>query len=149
MTYTTKKQQNESIVKEEVSLGMLKIHSITSPKNVDDIIGIILNLDGFLDDTLDIQNVDDGEGFTAKTTEFMETFFNTHAVKFVEWWLAYAKTCMEIIDTLHEKTPEERRNENRDTFKELLRKNVQDPGEISGLVEDSSYGLKIVEMDAV
>ena len=140
-----KKKQNETIVKEEVSLGMLKIHSMTSPESMGDIISILLNLDGFLDDTMDVQGTESREDFSAAAVAFLETFLGKHVPKFVSWWLEFAKTSRAMIDDLHSKTPEKTKRKNMASVTEILRKNIPKPEEILGLINDSSYGTKIVE----
>lgn len=145
-SHPVKKKQNENIVKEEVSLGMLKIHSITSPMDVGDIVSVILNLDGFLDDTIEMQGAE-AEEFSQKAAEFLQEFLSKTTPRFVEWWIGFSEEIRKLIDHHHSQTTEAQRKKNMGVILELLRKNVSRPEEIEGLIEDSSYGRKLIEAD--
>lgn len=146
-SHPIKKKQNENIVKEEISLGMLKIHSITSPEEVGDLISIILNLDGFLDDTIEMQSGIDTEDFSSKTAVFLQDFLVKNISPFVDWWLGFAKEIRDLVDKYHSQTTEGQRKKNMGVVQDLLRKNVDKPEEIEGLIEASSYGRKMIEAD--
>lgn len=146
-SHPIKNRQNESIVKEEISLGMLKIHSMTSPQNVDDIVSIILNLDGFLDDTMDMQETPNREEYSSLAATFLETFLSKQIPKFAKWWLDFTVECKERLDDLHRKTPEPKKKKNYESVHQILKRNLSAPEEILGLIQESSYGLKLVELD--
>lgn len=146
-SHPIKRKQNENIVKEEISLGMLKIHSITSPEDVGDLISIILNLDGFLDDTIEMQTGIDPEEFSSRAAVFLQTFLVGNISPFADWWLGFAREIRNLIDRYHAQTTEGKRRKNMGVVLDLLKRNVEKPEEIEGLIEASSYGRKIIETD--
>lgn len=146
-SHPIKKKQNENIVKEEISLGMLKIHSITSPEETGDVISIILNLDGFLDDTIEMQNEINAEEFSGKAAVFLQDFLVKNTPEFVDWWLGFAGEMRSLVDRFHSETGDGHRRKNLGVVLDLLKKNVEKMEEIEGLIEASAYGKKIIEAD--
>jgi hypothetical protein len=126
---------------------MLKIHSISSPENLGDIVSIILNLDGFLDDTIEMQGVSDPEDFSSSSASFLQDFLRKNVQEFVDWWIGFAEETRTLVRKLHAQTSEGQRVKNFGVIAELLRKNVENFGEIEGLIEDSSLGRMIIEAD--
>lgn len=145
-SHPIKKRQNENIVKEEISLAMLKIHSISSPENIGDIVSIILNLDGFLDDTVEMQGADDADK-SGLSAAFLEDFLAKNVQEFVDWWLGFAAETRALIGRLHSATGEGQRKKNFAVIQDLLRRHVEKPEEIEGLMDASSCGRFLIEAD--
>jgi serine/threonine protein kinase len=144
---TLKKKQNESVVKEEVSLAMLKIHAMTHPTKIDDIVSILLNIDGFLDDTAEMQQLTDNqrEEFSNKAAQTLQTILVKQMGKFHVWWLEFSMEVRRLIDQFWESTEESYRDKSYQTIFKLLKTNVSSPDDIIGLIDDSSYGRKLIE----
>lgn len=143
-----KKKQNESIVKEEVSLAMLKIHSITNPKTLDDIVSIILNIDGFLDDTMDMQGITDESargGFSTRAAQMLQTTLAKQMGKFQVWWLEFAMEARRLVDQFWEATDDSYKEKSYNQISKLLKSHLPNSEDIEGLINDSSYGRKIIE----
>jgi serine/threonine protein kinase len=143
-----KKKQNESVAKEEISLAMLKVHAMTHPTKIDDIISIILNIDGFLDDTVEMQNIqgeDGGREFANKAAQTLQTILVKQMGKFYIWWLEFAMEVRRLIDQFWETTEESYREKSYQTILKLVKNNIANPDDVIGLVNDSSYGRKLIE----
>lgn len=143
-----KKKQNESIVKEEISLAMIKIHCMSNPANVNDIISIILNIDGYLDDTMDIQELKEEAQrteFSNKTAQAVHSILTKQLGKFVAWWLEYATEVRKLIDEYWQNTSQSSRDKNLEFIANLLNQTVTNKSDIEALIENSSNGRKLIE----
>lgn len=143
-----KKKQNESIVKEEISLAMIKIHCMSNPTNLNDIISIILNIDGYLDDTMDIQELTDEAqraDYSSKTAQAVHSIFTKQLGKFTAWWIEYAAEVRKIIDDYWENTSQNSRDKNFAFVNNLISQHIPNRGDIEALVENSTNGKKLLE----
>lgn len=134
---TLKKKINEQILKEEISVAMLKIHAMTNPTDIDDIVSIILNSDGYLDDTCGLDN----EVFKESCASFLRNILRKHLAMFVTWWIDYSANLRRVL----EKTPK-----NPSQYKkliELIETVVDDPRGICDLIENSTCGKQTIEAD--
>lgn len=136
----SKKRINDLVIKEEVSIGMLKIHSITSPKSIDDIISIILNLDGYLDDTIELSNRV-REDYLSSAVSFLRLILTKHLTKFCNWWCGFAKTTNMIL----EKEP--RKEIYFENIRNIITNSLENPEEYLSLINDSSGGKNILETE--
>lgn len=141
-----KKKNHENIIKEEISIAMLKIHAITSPTVTHDLVSVILNLDGFLDDTAELHR-DDSTAFSHRCVALLGDVMQRQLGAFSRWWIRYAAETRKILDGIHADTPPAIRDRNRLFVTELLENHVPSHEEILGLIKESSYGMKLVEMD--
>jgi serine/threonine protein kinase len=143
-----KKKQNEGIVKEEISLAMLKIHAMTQPTTPDDIISILLNIDGFLDDTMDVQEITDetsrGE-YSGKAAQALQTVLVKQMSKFHIWWLEFAMEVRRLIEQFWDTTEENYRDKSYQGILKLMKTHIPNHDDILGLINDSSYGRKLIE----
>jgi serine/threonine protein kinase len=143
-----KKKQNEGIVKEEISLSMLKIHAMTQPINSNDIISILLNIDGFLDDTMDMQEIME-EGarieYSNKAAQTLQTILVKQMGKFHIWWLEFSMEVRRLIDQFWDTTEESYKDKSYQGILKLLKTHVPNHDDILGLINDSSYGRKLIE----
>jgi len=143
-----KKKQNESIVKEEISLAMLKIHSMAHPTKLEDIISIILNIDGFLDDTMDAQEITEESAratYSGKAAQTLQTIFTKQLNKFHIWWLEFSMEVRRLIDQFWETTEQSYKEKSYNTIFKLLKTHVPHHEDIMGLIDDSAYGRKLIE----
>jgi serine/threonine protein kinase len=142
-----KKKQTESIVKEEISLAMLKIHAMTHPTTVDDIVSILLNIDGFLDDTMEMQDVEGGsrEEFSNKAAQTLQTILVKQTGKFHIWWLEFSMEVRRLIEQFWETTEETYKDKSYQTIFKLIKTNIPNHDDIVGLINDSSCGRKLIE----
>jgi hypothetical protein len=143
-----KRKQQEIIVKEEISLAMLKIHSMSQPQTIDDIISIILNIDGYLDDTMDLQGLNQEDargGYSMKTAQVLHNVLTKQLGKFYVWWLEFSMEVRRLIDQFWETTSEINKEKSYQTIIKLLKNNVPAYEPIEGLIEDSAYGRKLIE----
>lgn len=136
----SKKRINDLVIKEEVSIGMLKIHSITSPKTTDDIISIILNLDGYLDDTIELSNRV-REDYLSAAASFLKLILTKHLTKFCTWWCGFAKTTNSILEK------ETKQETHFETVKNIITSSLEKPEEYLSLIDESSGGKSILETE--
>lgn len=132
---TLKKKVNEQTIKEEISVAMLKIHAMTNPRDINDVISIILNSDGYLDDT------SGDESYKECCANFLKGILRKHLSCFVAWWLDYAKDLKRSL----EKFPS-----NPDQYTklfEIVSATIEDPSGISELIENSTCGRLCIEAD--
>lgn len=130
---TLKKKINEQIIKEEISTAMLKIHAMTNPKDIDDIVSIILNSDGYLDDTTQ------DETFKDSCAQFLRGVLRKHLLNFVGWWLEYAKDLKKTF---------ERAPVNKDQYTKLMdlvNTSIDDPKSVEELINNSTCGKLCIE----
>jgi serine/threonine protein kinase len=152
-SHPTKKRQNETIVKEEISLAMLKAHAIANPRTQDDIISILLNIDGFLDDTMDLQgllNDEEGEGRSAFTNQAVGTLrgmFTRSLSRFSTWWLEFAEEVRRLTDQFWRSTPEEKRMGSYQAIMKMLDDHVPNNDDVKCLIENSTCGRQLIETD--
>lgn len=132
---TLKKKINEQIIKEEISVAMLKVHAMTNPRDIDDIVSIILNSDGYLDDT------SQDEVFKETCATFLRSILRKHLANFVGWWLEYA---IDLKRTL-EKTPKNPKQYTK--LIELVKTIIDDPKGICDLIDNSTCGKQCIEAD--
>lgn len=130
---TLKKKVNEQIIKEEISIAMLKIHAMTNPRDIDDIVSIILNSDGYLDDT------SKDEEFKDVCAHFLRGVFRKHLSNFAAWWLTYAKD----LKTTLEKAPVSQDQYTR--LMEFLNSSIDDPKSVEELINNSTCGKLCIE----
>jgi serine/threonine protein kinase len=145
---TLKKKQNESIVKEEISLAMLKIHAMTHPTTIDDIISIILNIDGYLDDIMDSQEITDETSrsdYSNKAAQTLQTILVKQMGKFHIWWLEFSMEVRRLIDQFWDTTEEVYKDKAYQSIVKMLKTHVPNHDDILGLINDSSYGRKLIE----
>ena len=146
--HALKKKQNETIVKEEVSLAMIKIHSLASPKTLEDIVSILLNIDGFLDDTMDAKGIaEEAERseFSSKAAQTLQGVFTRNLNKLSIWWLDFAEEVRRLVDEFWVATPEEKRQSSYEATVKLINANLPNHEDIDFLIENSTCGRKIIE----
>jgi len=146
--HALKKKQNESIVKEEVSLSMIKIHSLANPRTLDDIVSILLNIDGFLDDTMDVKDIKeevDRLDFSSRAAQFLQTFITRNLNKFQIWWLDFASEVRRLIDEFWENTPEDQRAKSYQSIMKILTTYLPNFEDIDGLIQNSTCGRRLLE----
>jgi serine/threonine protein kinase len=149
-SHPNRKRQNETIVKEEISLAMIKIHSIASPRNLEDIISVVINVDGFLDDTMDIQGLKtdiERKDFASVAANTLQTLLSKSLNKFHLWWLDFAEEVRNLMDQFSVATPEDKRETSYKRLIGLLEDHVADPTDIRGLIESSACGRQLIEID--
>lgn len=132
---TLKKKINEQIVKEEISVAMLKIHAMTNPKDLDDIISVILNSDGYLDDT------SQEEVFKEACATFLRGVLRRHLAEFVGWWITYAADLRKTL----EKMPNNPDQYNK--LMDLVKAIIDNPQDMIELIENSTCGKLCIEAD--
>lgn len=149
INHALKKKQNETIVKEEISLSMIKIHALSEPRSLEDIISILLNLDGFLDDTMDVKGLSTEEErrlFSVETAQFLRNVLARTFGRLGGWWLEFAAEVRRLVDEFWEKTPEDQRASLFiSTSLNVIDAHLPDHEDLDGLIQDSTCGRKILE----
>jgi serine/threonine protein kinase len=149
-SHPNKKRQNETIVKEEISLAMIKIHSIANPRTFDDIVSILINIDGFLDDTMDLRvfaSEEDRQQFSSVAAGTLQALLTKSFNKFQLWWLDFAEEVRRLTDEFLAKTPEEKREASYNRIIKMLEDFLPGAEDVKALIEHSSYGRQLIETD--
>lgn len=149
-SHTTKRKQNETIVKEEISLAMIKTHSITNPRCPDDIVSILINIDGFLDDTADVQGITTEEErklFSSAAAGALHSLMSRTFQKLQNWWLEFAEEVRRLIDQFHTSTSLTKASNGYSNVMTLLKDHVPHYEDVEGLIEGSTCGKQLIETE--
>jgi hypothetical protein len=129
---------------------MIKIHSIANPITLDDIVSILINIDGFLDDTMDLRvfaSEEDRQQFSSVAAGTLQALLTKSFNKFQLWWLDFAEEVRRLTDEFLAKTPEEKREISYNRIIKMLEDFLPGAEDVKALIEHSSYGRQLIETD--